>query len=256
MSLATNMDPTSLWVTKYSLDYADPMSIPRATEADVALMRDCNRPRRHRTHMARDAVHMLQPEKIGKPNLAKLPPAGVIRGTGCAPRVTAAGNGVAEIGWPFGLPFTDQMQQNRCGTMVGGHNIPPADWHSGQPLRTVPISGYGANDMVEWIKKNGLDRYVDAGEIGSQVYDKMQHIMSLSKSELRRPKKQRSESAQAALPPETNKKYTGIQPVTSRQPKKPKGIKGQAIPYCSKFYRSTMYEPEPNRNMKEMMSVV
>ena len=156
MDLKTNMDPASLWITSNTIDYCDPKDIPRPNEADVALMRDCNRPRRHRTHMARDAAHMLKPELIGRTNNALLPPAGAARGVGCAPRVTAAGNGVAEIGWPFGIPFVDQNMQkqvgphthrltlltiwllhlgSRCGTLLCGQNKPKPDWHSGEPIR-------------------------------------------------------------------------------------------------------------------------
>jgi len=111
---------------------------------------------------------MLKPKGLNK---ALLPPAGTIRGlecaklkphpitatliggVGCAPRVTKEGNGVAEIGYPFGIAMKDQNRQTRAGTLLGGHNETHPNWHSNQPVRMRKIPGYGANDAVKWMKR-------------------------------------------------------------------------------------------------------
>jgi len=67
-----------------------------------------------------------------------------------------------------------------------------------------------------------------------------------------------------ALPPIPDRSHWDLEPgwrlKEAQSFRKPKGGacagKGKAIPYCSKFYRATLYEPEPNLNLKEMMSWV
>lgn len=99
------------------------------------------------------------------------------------------------------------------------------------------------------MQKNGLGKYVDAGEIATLVTEKTDRILA---------SKHRTNWKPPVADPEgiEQRTFQGIKPVTYRRPKKPRGLKGQAIPYASKFYRSTMYEPEPFYGMKEKMSWV
>jgi len=103
---------------------------------------------------------------------------------------------------------------------------------------------------VDWIKKSGLGKYIDAEEVGTMVTQKLDLILASKHRKNWKPR------ILDAIPAQAERTFKGIQPVTYRHPKKPQGLTGEAIPYCSKFYRSTMYEPEPCWGMKEKMSWV
>ena len=66
-----------------------------------------------------------------------------------------------------------------------------------------------------------------------------------------------------ALPSIPDRSHWDLEPgwrlseaMSFRKPKVPREARGKAIPYCSKFYRAALYEPEPNLQLKEMMSWV
>jgi len=157
-------DPGSTWYTTNNVAYMDQSKVERPQQTDVKILHKVRKPRQRESHYARDAREALK--GTAKRNMATMPAAGVPYGHACAPRVTEDGLGVAEVGYPFGTPFID-MKQRRFGNCAGGTT------HS-KPMRSQTVTGYRADETVQWLKRHKADRHLDVQSIAQKVDQKLQ----------------------------------------------------------------------------------
>lgn len=234
-------DPGSTWYTTNNVAYMDQSKVERPQQTDVKILHKVRKPRQRESHYARDAREALK--GTAKRNMATMPAAGVPYGHACAPRVTEDGLGVAEVGYPFGTPFID-MKQRRFGNCAGGTT------HS-KPMRSQTVTGYRADETVQWLKRHKADRHLDVQSIAQKVDQKLQAIYNAPvDSQMWHQPLSETLSSQAMGKTSKSSSFLGLRPVTTRHTHG--RLPGVKIPIdCNRIY----YEAKPNRYLMQSLSL-